>query len=292
MDIRQLNYFVTVADKKNYSLAAKELYVTQPTLSLAIQKLEKEFETVLFKQSNRQLILTESGRVLYESGKELLKNYNKVVEKMNDFHNSNQTVLKVGLTVLFAIQYMDEISNFIATQPKVELRLIQHGSKKLQHMVVNDELDIGLLSFPQYENSIIMEKIEKKKGSYKAAVVLPKNHHLSERSSLSIADFKNQKLSSLSKSYVLGNEIYIKCREYGFDPNIVFTDDNWTVLVKSVLTFNSMVLLPAEFEEIGKFSDVKWIPLEEDIEYFIGVAHRKDKEISEMAELFIESILK
>ena len=49
MDIRQLNYFVTVADKKNYSLAAKELYVTQPTLSLAIQKLEKEFETVLFK---------------------------------------------------------------------------------------------------------------------------------------------------------------------------------------------------------------------------------------------------
>ena len=57
MEFRQLNYFITVANKRSYSLAAKELFVTQPTLTLAIKKLEKEFNTTLFEQNNRRLEL-------------------------------------------------------------------------------------------------------------------------------------------------------------------------------------------------------------------------------------------
>ena len=73
MEFRQLNYFITVANKRSYSLAAKELFVTQPTLTLAIKKLEKEFNTTLFEQNNRRLELTESGQMLYEKGLVLLK---------------------------------------------------------------------------------------------------------------------------------------------------------------------------------------------------------------------------
>lgn len=291
MEFRQLNYFITVANKRSYSLAAKELFVTQPTLTLAIKKLEKEFNTALFEQNNRRLELTESGQMLYEKGIVLLKSYNNLIDEMNASSEESRKVLKVGLTVLFAIQYMEEISSFIARHPKVELSLIQHGSKQLQRMVANGDLDLGLLSFPQYERGIVMKAIERKKASYVAAIVVPSNHPLENKKEITIEDLKDVRISSLTKNYVLGNEIYAKCRERGFEPNIVFADDNWTVLVKSIEIFDSVAILPAEFEDISQFQNTKWIPLAEKMEYKVGIAHKKDEDISEIGKLFIDYIL-
>ena len=291
MEFRQLNYFIAVAKKQSYSLAAKELFVTQPTLTLAIKKLEKEFKTTLFEQNNRRLELTESGQMLYEKGIVLLKSYNNLIDEMNASSEESREVLKVGLTVLFAIQYMEEISSFIARHPKVELSLIQHGSKQLQRMVANGDLDLGLLSFPQYEDNIVMKPIERKKGSYAVAIVVPSNHPLGNKEEITIEDLKDVRISSLSKNYVLGNEIFVKCRERGFEPNIVFADDNWTVLVKSIEIFNSVAILPAEFEDISQFQNTKWIPLAEKMEYKVGIAHKKDEDISEIGKLFIDYIL-
>lgn len=291
MEFRQLNYFITVANKRSYSLAAKELFVTQPTLTLAIKKLEKEFNTTLFEQNNRRLELTESGQMLYEKGIVLLKSYNNLIDEMNAASEESREVLKVGLTVLFAIQYMEEISSFIARHPKVELSLIQHGSKQLQRMVANGDIDLGLLSFPQYERGIVMKPIERKKASYVAAIVVPSNHPLENKEEITIEDLKDVRISSLTKNYVLGNEIYVKCRERGFEPNIVFADDNWTVLVKSIEIFSSVAILPAEFEDISQFQNTKWIPLAEKMEYKVGIAHKKDEDISEIGKLFIDYIL-
>ena len=291
MEFRQLNYFITVANKRSYSLAAKELFVTQPTLTLAIKKLEKEFNTTLFEQNNRRLELTESGQMLYEKGIVLLKSYNNLIDEMNASSEESREVLKVGLTVLFAIQYMEEISSFIARHPKVELSLIQHGSKQLQRMVANGDLDLGLLSFPQYEKNIVMEPIERKKASYVAAIVVPSNHPLGDKEEITIEDLKDVRISSLSKNYVLGNEIFVKCRERGFEPNIVFADDNWTVLVKSIEIFDSVAILPAEFEDISQFQNTKWIPLAEKMEYKVGIAHKKDEDVSDIGKIFIDYIL-
>ena len=291
MEFRQLNYFVTVANKRSYSLAAKELFVTQPTLTLAIKKLEKEFNTTLFEQNNRRLELTESGQMLYEKGIVLLKSYNNLIDEMSASSEESREVLKVGLTVLFAIQYMEEISSFIARHPKVELSLIQHGSIQLQRMVANGDLDLGLLCFPQYERGIVMKPIERKKASYVAAIVVPSNHPLENKKEITIEDLKDVRISSLTKNYVLGNEIYVKCRERGFEPNIVFSDDNWTVLVKSIEIFDSVAILPAEFEDISQFQNTKWIPLAEKMEYKVGIAHKKDEDISEIGKLFIDYIL-
>lgn len=63
MEIRQLKYFLAIAETRNYSRAAKSLFVTQPTLTLSMQKLEKEFDTKLFHQSNDGLQLTDAGLI-------------------------------------------------------------------------------------------------------------------------------------------------------------------------------------------------------------------------------------
>lgn len=106
MDIRQLTYFIAVAEAKNYSRAAKSLFVTQPTLSQSIKKLEAELNTILFLQNGRQLALTEAGEILYEKGQLLMTNVNQMVTEIQQLNQEKKEGIRVGLTSLFAIQFM------------------------------------------------------------------------------------------------------------------------------------------------------------------------------------------
>lgn len=105
MEIRQLNYFITVAETKNYSHAAKSLFVTQPTLSQSIKKLEQELNTALFIQNGRQLQLTEAGEILYQRGKTLLKDFNLLLEEIHLLNQEKKRIYKnrINITICNSI---------------------------------------------------------------------------------------------------------------------------------------------------------------------------------------------
>lgn len=105
MEIRQLNYFITVAETKNYSHAAKSLFVTQPTLSQSIKKLEQELNTALFIQNGRQLQLTEAGEILYQRGKTLLKDFNLLLEEIHLLNQEKKRIYKnrINITICYSI---------------------------------------------------------------------------------------------------------------------------------------------------------------------------------------------
>ena len=143
MEIRQLKYFLAIAEAKNYSRAAESLFVTQPTLTLSMQKLEKEFDLNLFYQSADGLELTDAGLFLYENASELVEDYDQLVKELQTKDKKDKETIRIGLTVLSAIQFMGQISKFIADNHNVEVRLIQTGSKKLQSMLADREIDFG-----------------------------------------------------------------------------------------------------------------------------------------------------
>ena len=89
MNINQLVYFVTVVKYNNITKAAKELYISQPAISLAIKDLEKEFGLTLFKRKNNVLTLTQHGKYLYDLSMPLIQEYNNVNERMNDYINKH-----------------------------------------------------------------------------------------------------------------------------------------------------------------------------------------------------------
>ena len=105
MEFRQLKYFITIAKAKSYSAAAKSLFVTQPTLSWNIQQLEEEFDTHLFFQTKSGLQLTEYGEKLFIHGKVVLEEFEKLMLEMQPVKQGHKK-LRVGITVLFVIQYM------------------------------------------------------------------------------------------------------------------------------------------------------------------------------------------
>ncbi|WP_331713733.1 LysR family transcriptional regulator substrate-binding protein [Lentibacillus sp. JNUCC-1] len=199
--------------------------------------------------------------------------------------------LKVGMTVLFAIQYMDQIVHYITMNPDVELAFAQGGSVKLQRMLATKEIDIGLLSFPNYEPSITIQKLKTSHHSYDVSVVMPYDHPLADKKSIKISDLEGYKICSLSDSYVLGRVIEERCHDYGFHPNIIFTNSNWEVILQNTLTTGGITFMPTPLKKLSNFGELVWIPLDDKANQFeIGVAKRKDEQLNSVAVKFIDHI--
>ncbi|MGT2932703.1 LysR family transcriptional regulator [Streptococcus catagoni] len=291
MDIRQLTYFITVAETKNYSRAAKSLFVTQPTLSQSIKKLESELNTTLFTQNGRQLFLTEAGEILYQRGKDLVTDFNQILNEIQQLNKEKKETIRMGLTSLFAIQFMKEISTFMATHSNVELSLIQYGSRKLQNLLANGEIDIALLSFPSIRKDIIIEPVQTSTQGYKVSIVLPKSHPLAKEKTLKLIDLKEARFASLNEDYMLGEMLPRRSRALGFEPNIVFKHNDWEVLIHSLESLNAITILPSDFEALSQIEDLVWVPFQDRNDFYpIGLAYRVGYSFSPLIEELVNTL--
>lgn len=291
MDIRQLKYFIAIAESKNLSRAAKSLFITQPTLSQTIKKLESELNTVLFKMTDEGMMLTETGQVLYDDGIKIIEDFEKLIDKVSQYKQQPIEKIKVGLTTLFAIQFMKQISHFIATHSNVELAIFQDGSRQLQKMMVDKEIDVGLLSFPQLYPEISIEPLATSTQGYWVSVVIPENNPLANKEAIQIIDLKGQNISSLTHHFMLGEMLTRSCHAAGFDPNIVFMHNDWAVLLHSLKELNAITILPSEFQALSDNKGLKWIPFVEKNNFYpIGIATRKDFVTTSAIQEFIDAI--
>lgn len=293
MNIQLLKYFIEIVNTRSLSAAARNLFVTQPTLSLALKKMESELGTSLFDHSDQPFQLTDTGLYLYEHGQEVVFQFDQLVTDIREMNQKPvKKQLRLGLTTLFAVQFMKEISRFLTTHPHVNLILQQDGSPKLQTMLANKEIDMGLISFPNTLPEIIhIEPLATTTKGYHVYVVVPESNPLSQYEKLTFKDLKDQRFSSLSDNFMIGRLLLDRTRSFGYEPNIILHNDDLQVLLYSLQKNNSICLLPIEYYEVGKSQGLKWIPLKDKFDYFpIGIALRRDFSMTEDVRDFIQII--
>ncbi|HHZ7934931.1 TPA: LysR family transcriptional regulator [Enterococcus faecalis] len=293
MNIQLLKYFIEIVNTRSLSAAARNLFVTQPTLSLALKKMESELGTALFDHSDQPFQLTDTGVYLYEHGQEVVFQFDQLVTDIREMNQKPvKKQLRLGLTTLFAVQFMKEISRFLTTHPHVNLILQQDGSPKLQTMLANKEIDMGLISFPNtLPETIHIEPLETTTKGYHVYVVVPESNPLSQYEKLTFKDLKDQRFSSLSDNFMIGRLLLDRTRSFGYEPNIILHNDDLQVLLYSLQKNNSICLLPIEYYEVGKSQGLKWIPLKDKFDYFpIGIALRRDFSMTEDVRDFIQII--
>lgn len=293
MNIQQLKYFIEIADTNNLSAAARNLFVTQPTLSLALKKLENELETCLFSHDEQAYQLTDSGLYLYEKGSAIVQEFDQLAVDIHEMNTQQQTqTIILGITTLFTVQFMKEITLFLDKHPHVNLVIKQNGSAHLQKQLLQGKLDIGLLSYPNlYTGNLKFEPLETTTRGYHVYVVLPHTNPLATKSELTFTDLKGQRFSSLSDKFMLGKLLIDRSRAFGFTPNIIMYNDDLQVLVHSLTKNNSIAILPVEYREVGKSDGLVWVPLKDKYDFFpIGIALQKDNIPSSDITDFIELI--
>lgn len=144
MDIRQIEYFRTLCETKNFTRAADRLHISQPSLSAAIQKLEEEFQVRLFARDNKKVMLTREGAVLLKESDLLVRQMNHVKEVMRDLREAEERTLKLAFpATVGAWLWPVLIEDFHSRYPEIELIVEDKSTREILEGISDDELEIG-----------------------------------------------------------------------------------------------------------------------------------------------------
>lgn len=289
MEFRQLRYFIEIIKAQNYSNAAKNLFVTQPTLSWNMNKLQEELGSKLLYQVGNKVMPTTAGDILFEKGKKILAELDDLTEEIEADHIYKKKELTIGSNSVISPVYMPLIQQFMSVYPNFSITIEEHGSVKIQKKVANEELEIGIVSFPIIEESLEVERNTLHTFKYHAYVLMRDDHPLAQEKSLSIKDLKKESFGSMSKDYVLWHVLKNKAREFGFAPDIDFMSNSHEVLINHVIKNHLVAIIPIQLKELYENSPLAWVPLSDKIKPFdIVVVHKKDKPLSPAAALCLE----
>lgn len=157
MTTRELLYVKTVVDEKSISKAAQKLYVTQPSLSYCILKLEEKLGTKLFNRTSNGLVLTYAGEQYYEMAAQVLKMYSDLEVEINDINSMEKGRVTMGITHFLATYLMPAvIPGFYKRYPHIEINMVEKISSEMEKDLIDGKMDFALMH--STEGSFIEEK--------------------------------------------------------------------------------------------------------------------------------------
>lgn len=149
MELMQLEMFVAVVEEGSVRDAADRVFRTQPAVSIAVSKLEREFEAPLFDRSKRhEYRLTQAGEALYEHAKRMLSLRKETVSVLGDIRNLRLGRLRIGANESISLHLLPKVAqSFLAQYPGIHMEVKCERSKSLLEDLKDRKLDLALLSF-------------------------------------------------------------------------------------------------------------------------------------------------
>ena len=191
MEIRQLRYFVKLAETLNFSTAAKELFITQSTLSHQILQLENELQQPLFLRNSHEVSLTEAGHTLLPLAKETLHSADNCLLRLEELKNLTGGELNIGVTFSFAAIMAETVTAFLRRYPHVKVNVTQSTMIELMAQLENHELDFVLAFKPSVANPKIDSQIL---FHHRLAAVVSERHALAGRDSITFDELQRYDL--------------------------------------------------------------------------------------------------
>ncbi len=149
MELRVLNYFLAIAREENFTKAAQQLHITQPTLSRQIAQLEEELGVDLFVRSNHNIILTEDGMILKRRAQEILSLADKTKRDFLYKDENLEGVISIGSGEFLSTRCLtDCIAQFRKKYPLVRYEFYSGNAGNIRDQIERGLLDVGLMSEP------------------------------------------------------------------------------------------------------------------------------------------------
>lgn len=213
MELRQLQYFLTVSEELNFSRAAERLRITQPPLSLQIQNLEKELGFPLFHRTNRHVELSDAGRLFAEEVRKILMHLEKATQSARRTHEGEIGSLTVGFVGSATYDILPAVlREFRQLYPDVHVDLLEMSTPAQIAALSEGEIDIGVLR-PPIPNEMLCTEIV---STVPCILAVPKRHPLTEMGNLSVSDLSRYPFVMLSRKTWAGlyDELVALCNPF------------------------------------------------------------------------------
>lgn len=263
MTITQLNYVLAVAEHKNFTKAAQKVFVTQPTLSMQIQKLEEELDVQIFDRSKKPIQLTETGKKIVQQARNIVNESDRIQDIVDQQKGYIGGVFRLGVipTVMPTLLPMF-ISNFIKKYPKVKLKIEELTTEAIIERLKEGHLDAAIAATP-----LELEGIRENVLFYEPFVgYIPPSHRLREKKKLEVSDLDIDDILLLEDGHCFKDGIINLCKaskEYN-DDHFQLESGSFETLIKLSNEGLGMTLLPylhtldlkdSEKQNLRMFSD-------------------------------------
>lgn len=206
MELRQLRYFLAVADELHFGRAAQKLHMTQPPLSVQIGRLEREVGTPLFERSTRRVTLTAAGKHLRERARRIVDDVDAVRTEMRDYVNGLAGQLTAGFVSSANYTVLPEVvQSFRAQRPHVDLTLVPLTSGEQFDRLREGTIDVGIVrdefprsggSGPRLATHVVFEE--------RLVACLPVTHPLAGRAEVTAAEIIQVPMITYPRSLMPG----------------------------------------------------------------------------------------
>lgn len=267
MELRQLKYFVKVADTLNFSEAAKVLCVTQSTLSQQVKQLEGELGTQLLIRSSHSVTLTEAGEELLPYAQKTLHDAELCMVRINDLNQLSAGTLNIGVTYSFSPILTETLLLFMRMYPQIKLNILYKPMAELMELLRKREVDFVLAFKPTQPVSGIESHIL---FQNRLSAIVGTFHPLASRESVTISELEKYDLALPSQGLQARNAFEHIVTPYNhFRIRIELNEVN--ILLK-LIRQSQLVSVLAE-ATIHDESGVKAIPLDIPDNEMAGCVH-------------------
>jgi len=209
MNLRDLKYIVAVAHTKSFVKAAEQCFVSQPTLSMQVKKLEESLGIKIFERNNKRVLITDVGQSIIATAKHILQEVDLIKEISTNAQNPLAGNFKLGAFPTLASYILPSLVPLIKEQlPHIRLILVEEKTNTLIQQLKNGELDAALLAAPIKEDGLVTERLFD--DTFKLAV--SSQHDLAKQTAITPSDLAGEPLLLLDEGHCLRDQSLQFCQ--------------------------------------------------------------------------------
>lgn len=211
MTITQLQYVLAIAEQKNFTKAAEKCFVTQPTLSTQIQKLEDELDVLIFNRNKKPIELTEVGKKIVAQARNIVSEAERIQDIVDQQKGFIGGEFKLGIipTIMPTLLPMF-LNNFINKYPKVKLKIEELTTEEIIERLNEGHLDAAIVATP-----LALESIKEKVLYYEPFVAyIPQNHKMHQKEKIKASDLDIQDVLLLEDGHCFREGVINLCKSF------------------------------------------------------------------------------
>jgi LysR family transcriptional regulator, hydrogen peroxide-inducible genes activator len=255
--LKDLRYLVAVADARHFGRAAGKCFVSQPTLSAQLKKLEQYLGVQLIERAPQNIKLTEAGEQIVARARRILEDSDAVVTLAHAHRDPLAGVLRIALLPTIGPYLLPRVSQLVRKAlPRLELRLYEYQTAQMLEKLQLGEIDLGVLALP-----VDTEGLESRElYSEPFIVALPDHHRLTKRETVRIEDLQGESLLLLEDGHCLRDQALEVCSRIGPNEKQDFRATSLETLRQMVATGAGVTLLP-ELATRGAYGHAKGVAI-------------------------------
>ena len=248
MELQQLRYVIAVARTGNFSRAAEQCHVAQPSLSQQIQKLENELGEKLFHRLRREVKLTPPGEAFLRRAVRILDEVDAAVREASETKQLVRGRLTIGVIPTIAPYLLPKImSLFTRKFPGVEIEVQEDTTSRLIPLVLACEIDFALASQPIDHPQLRVQEL----FAEELLLAVPPRHALARKRAISARDLRGQRLIVLKAGHCLGDQVLNFCERRDVQPSISFRSAQLETIQSLVHSGVGLSLIPKMATQSG-----------------------------------------